>query len=80
VAPVLIPGGQPGSLIHSDNGFGSSSLVPGLNASSGSGLAAVQGDAGSAPPLAALLAVVVLAIGLYAGVRARRPRSPSSRA
>jgi hypothetical protein len=71
-AAVLVPGGQPGSLIHSSNGFGSSSRVPGLNAPSGSGLDSVQGNAGSAPLLAILLALVVFSVGAFAGVRASR--------
>jgi hypothetical protein len=70
--PVLVPGGQPGSLVHSSNGFGSSSSVPGLNSTPSAGLGAVQSDASSAPTLAILLALVVLAIGAYAGTRARR--------
>lgn len=71
-AAVLVPGGEPGSLIHSSNGFGSSSRVPGLNAPSGSGLDSVQGNAGSAPLLAILLAFVVVSVGAFAGVRASR--------
>jgi hypothetical protein len=71
--PVLVPGGQPGSLIHSSDGFGSSPLVPGTPGSSTAGnLAAVQSDSGSAPTLAILLAVFVIAIGGYAGARAWR--------
>jgi hypothetical protein len=76
--PVLIPGGQPGSLVHSSNGFGSSSSVPGLNAPASGGLGAVQSDASSAPLLAILLALVVIAIGVYAGTRARRPAGGES--
>ena len=76
-ATVLVPGGQPGSLIHSANGFGSSSQVPGLNAPSGSGLGALQGNAGSAPLLAIILTLVVMLIGGYAGVRSWKvPRQP----
>jgi len=70
--PVLVPGGQPGSLVHSANGFGSSASVPGLNTPASAGLAAVQGGSGSAPLLAIALAAVVMAIGAYAGLRARR--------
>jgi hypothetical protein len=70
--PVLVPGGQPGSLVHSANGFGSSSSVPGLDSAPSSGLGAVQSNASSAPLLAILLAGLVMAIGAYAGVRARR--------
>jgi hypothetical protein len=73
---MLVPGGQPGSLIHSENGFGSSSEVPGLNVKASAGLAAVQGDGSSAPSAAILLAVVVLGIGAVAGAGAwyRSPR------
>lgn len=66
--PVLVPGGQPGSLVHSSNGFGSSSQVPTAN----TGLGAVQSNASSAPLLAFLLAAVVLLLGGYVGVRAWR--------
>jgi hypothetical protein len=72
--PVLVPGGEPGSLVHSENGFGSSSQVPGLNASSSAGLAAVQSNGSGAPLLAIVLAAVVLAAGAYLGTRGRRPR------
>jgi hypothetical protein len=80
---MLVPGGQPGSLIHSENGFGSSSEVPGLNVKASAGLAAVQGDGSSAPPAAILLAIVVLAIGVVAGAGAwhrsnRRHRAASA--
>ena len=78
-APVLVPGGQPGSLVHSSNGFGSSSSVPGLNSQASAGLGAVQSDASSAPLLAILLSLVVIGIGVYAGTRARRPSRPESR-
>jgi hypothetical protein len=70
--PILVPGGQPGSLIHSADGFGASPQVPGLNAPASAGLASVQGGAGSAPLLAILLAAVVMGIGAYAGLRAGR--------
>lgn len=69
--PVLVPGGQPGSLVHSSNGFGSSSRVPSLS-SPATGLGAVQTNASSAPLLAFLLAAVVLLLGGYVGVRAWR--------
>jgi hypothetical protein len=73
--PVLVAGGQPGSLIHSANGFGSSSSVPGLNEPTSAGLAAVQGNAGSAPLLASLLSLILLAVGGFIGARAwRAPR------
>lgn len=80
---MLVPGGQPGSLIHSENGFGSSSEVPGLNAKASAGFAAVQGNGSSAPPAAILLAIVVLAIGVVAGAGAwhrsnRRQREASA--
>jgi hypothetical protein len=81
---VLVPGGQPGSLIHSSNGFGSSSSVPSLNAPASAGLGAVQSNASSAPLLAILLAVVVLVLGGYVGARSWRsthkaaPPPPSS--
>jgi hypothetical protein len=71
---VLVPGGEPGSLVHSENGFGSSSKVPGLNASSSAGLAAVQSNGSGAPVLAIVLGAVVLAAGAYLGTRGRRPR------
>ncbi len=70
--PVLVPGGQPGSLIHSSNGFGSSPDVPGVSASASAGLASVDTDSGSAPLIAILLATVVLAIGAYVGAAAWR--------
>jgi hypothetical protein len=70
-------------LIHSENGFGSSSEVPGLNAKASAGFAAVQGNGSSAPPAAILLAIVVLAIGVVAGAGAwhrsnRRQREASA--
>jgi hypothetical protein len=74
-APVLVPGGQPGSLVNSSNGFGSSSRVPSLNAPAAAGLGSVQSNASSAPLLAILLAALVLALGGYIGVRSwRGPR------
>ena len=74
-APVLVPGGQPGSLVNSANGFGSSSKVPSLNAPAAAGLGAVQSNASSAPLLAVLLAALVLVLGGYIGVRSwRAPR------
>ncbi|MHB8656855.1 MAG: hypothetical protein ACYC91_02720 [Solirubrobacteraceae bacterium] len=71
-ASVLIPGGQPGSLIHSANGFGSSSQVPGLNVAPSAGLGVVQNGASDAPLLAILVTVVVLVVGAFAGGRAWR--------
>ena len=71
-----MPGGQPGSLIHSSNGFGSSSDVPNLGTPASAGLGAVQSNASSAPLLAILLAAVVLFLGGYVGVRTwRLPRA-----
>jgi hypothetical protein len=67
----LVPGGQAGSLIHSANGFGSSSSIPGLNVPSSAGLAAVQGDS-SSPLVAFLLAAIVLSVGGFVGLRAWR--------
>ncbi len=73
--PVLVPGGQPGSLVNSSNGFGSSSGVPSLNAPAAAGLGSVQSNASSAPLLAILLAALVLALGGYIGIRSwRGPR------
>lgn len=80
--PVLVPGGQAGSLVHSSNGFGSSSAVPGLNGPGSAGLGSVQNNASSAPLLAFLLAALVLSLGGYVGIRAwrsalrRRPGGP----
>ena len=74
-APVLVPGGQPGSLVNSSNGFGSSSSVPGVSASASTGLGSIQSNASSAPLLALLLAAVVLLLGGYAGLRAWRAAS-----
>lgn len=70
--PVLVPGGQPGSLVHSSNGFGSSAQVPGANSPASAGLGSVQNNASSAPLLAFLLAAVVLMLGGYVGLRAWR--------
>jgi hypothetical protein len=75
---MLVPGGEPGSLVHSGNGFGSSSQIPGLTSTPSAGLASVQGDAGSAPALAIMLAIIVMAVGAYAGVRARRSSAPQA--
>jgi len=68
----LVPGGQPGSLIHSANGFGSSSLVPELRGPLGSTVIGPQTSASSAPQLAMLLSLVLLAVGLFVGTRAWR--------
>jgi len=79
--PILVPGGQPGSLVHSANGFGSSSRVPGFDAPLSSGFGAVQSNASSAPLLAFLLALLVLSVGGFAGARAwRSQRQPPSSA
>jgi hypothetical protein len=49
--------------------------VPGLGSHTQAGLGAVQADASSAPLLTILLALVVLAVGGYIGVRSwRSPR------
>lgn len=69
---MLVPGGQPDSLVHSSNGFGSSSRVPGAGSPASTGLGAVQHDASSAPLLAFLLAGVVLVLGAFLGIRAWR--------
>jgi hypothetical protein len=74
-APILVPGGQPGSLVHSTNGFGSSSTVPGLHGGSSPGLGAVQGNASDAPLLAGVLTLILLSVGGYLGARAWR-RTP----
>lgn len=66
---VLVPGGQPGSLVHSSNGFGSSSSVPGLDAPASAGFRSVQTDASNAPLLAILLAVAVMLVGGFVGAR-----------
>jgi hypothetical protein len=78
--PVLVPGGQPGSLVHSANGFGSSSKIPSLNSPASAGLGSVQNNASSAPLLAILLAGVMLVLGGYVGVRTWRSpkRRPAS--
>jgi len=77
---LLVPGGQPGSLVHSANGYGSSSAVPGVNAPLPAGLRAVQGSSSSAPVFAVLLAAVMLVFGAYAGARSWRTRARSSQA
>jgi hypothetical protein len=69
--PILIPGGEPGSLIHSANGFGASSKVPGLGSPASGGLTSVHGS-GSVPLVAYLLAGFVLLVGGFVGVRAWR--------
>jgi hypothetical protein len=62
-------------LIHSSNGFGSSSSVPSLNGPPSAGFGAIQSNASSAPPLAIFLAIIVLVIGALIGVRAwHQPR------
>jgi hypothetical protein len=66
---VLVPGGQPGSLVHSSNGFGSSSSVPGLDAPASAGFRSVQTDASNAPLLAILLALGVMLVGGFVGAR-----------
>jgi hypothetical protein len=66
---VLVPGGQPGSLVHSSNGFGSSSSVPGLNSPASVGFRAIQPNASNAPLYAILLAVAVMLVGAFVGSR-----------
>jgi hypothetical protein len=77
---VLVPGGQPGSLVASSNGFGSSPQVPGLNAASSTSLGAIQQGGSDAPLLAIVLAIVVLGAGAYLGTRGRRRPTDSSSA
>lgn len=81
-AALLVPGGQPGSLLHSGNGFGSSSQVPGLSAPASVGFRTLGGGASNAPVLAILLALVVIVLGVVAGARAwrvsRGPTRPAS--
>jgi hypothetical protein len=74
----LVPGGQPGSLIHSANGFGSSSEVPGVNAPLAPGFSNASSGTSSGPPIAVILALVVLALGVYVGARAWRPSGRGS--
>lgn len=69
---TLIPGGQPGSLVHSSNGFGSSSAVPGLNAPASAGYKAIAGSPSDAPVLAIVLSFVVILLGAFTGSRAWR--------
>ncbi|MCW3064001.1 MAG: hypothetical protein JWN32_1173 [Solirubrobacterales bacterium] len=64
---------DPGSLIHSENGFGSSSQVPGLGAGAASAATvALSTGGGGAPTGAIALLGVVLLVGGYAGVFASR--------
>jgi hypothetical protein len=67
-----VPGGQPGSLVDSSNGFGSSSQIPGVTAAVSPGLGSVDGNGETAPIAAFLLAALVLAVGCFLGVRASR--------
>jgi hypothetical protein len=78
--PVLVPGGQPGSLVHSANGFGSSSSVPGVDSPFSPGIGTVQNSGSSAPLVAIVLALVLLSLGGLAGARVWRGnrRAPSS--
>jgi hypothetical protein len=74
-ATALVPGGEPGSLIHSAGGsVGASTSIPGLSGPTSGGLASVQGNGSSAPVTAFILAAVVLGIGGLAGRLAWRPR------
>ena len=78
-ASLLVPGGQPGSLVHSGNGFGSSSKVPGLSAPVSAGFRTLGRNSGDAPLLAILLALVVIVLGMFAGARSWRLGHPLTR-
>ncbi len=69
---LLVSGGQPGSLIHSNNGYGSSSLIPGVTGPLPAGFRSIDGPGSSAPTLAILISVLVLALGALAGAGAWR--------
>jgi hypothetical protein len=63
--------------VHSENGFGSSSKVPGLGRSTAEVRAATpgalsSGGGGSAPTGSLVLIGVVLLVGAYAGIFAGR--------
>ncbi len=77
---ALVPGGEAGSLVHSENGFGSSTVVPGAAGGGDGAPATVPGNSSSAPTRAFVLAAVVLLIGCYAGFAAARFRRPRERA
>ncbi len=70
--PILVPGGTPGSLVHSANGFGSSSQVPGYDAPTSQGLGALQSGSGSGPLLAIVLSALALLVGVFFGAQAWR--------
>jgi hypothetical protein len=78
--PILVPGGTPGSLVHSANGFGSSSQVPGYNAPTSQGFGALQSGSGSGPLLAIVLSVLTLLVGMFFGAQAWRLHLRGSRA
>jgi phosphate transport system substrate-binding protein len=67
---------DPGSYVHSENGFGSSSQVPGLGRSAPEVRAAtpavLSDGGGSAPTGSIVLIGVVLLVGVYAGIFAGR--------
>jgi hypothetical protein len=62
---------NPGSLVHSENGFGSSSVVPGT-ADGVRSAAKLSSGGGGAPTGTFALIAVVLLVGAYAGVMASR--------
>lgn len=70
--PILVPGGTPGSLVHSANGFGSSSQVPDYDAPTSQGLGALQSGSGSGPLLAIVLSALALLVGVFFGAQAWR--------
>jgi len=76
--PILVPGGTPGSLVHSSNGFGSSSEVPGYDAPISQGFGALRSGSGSGPLLAIVLSVLTLLAGVFFGAQAWRPRNRGS--
>jgi hypothetical protein len=78
-ASLLVPGGQPGSLVQSANGFGSSSRVPGYNAPVSAGFRALGRNSSDAPLFAILLAIVVIVLGVFAGARSWRLGHPLTR-
>lgn len=78
-ASLLVPGGQPGSLVQSANGFGSSSQVPGYNAPVSAGFRTLGRNSSDAPLFAILLAIVVIVLGVLAGARSWRLGHPLTR-
>ncbi len=73
---LLVPGGQPGSLVHSSNGYGSSSQIPGVSGPLPAGFRSVEGSGSSAPTTAILILVLVLALGGLTGAGAWRAAHP----